>query len=419
MSQKVIEVENISKLYRLGLVGTGSLVHDVNRWWHTMRGREDPYQKIGKENNRALKVDTDYVWSLKDINFEVNDGDAVGIIGRNGAGKSTLLKILSRITSPTTGSIHVKGRVASLLEVGTGFHPELTGRENVYLNGAIMGMTQAETRRKIAEIVEFAGVEAYIDTPVKRYSTGMTVRLGFSIAAHLEPEILIVDEVLAVGDAEFQKKCMGKMNQVSKDGRTVLFVSHNMGSISELCARGILLDNGKIARIGTTQEVIDLYFDKNGNMSAVSLIDKNGRSGKAMCLSGAKLKNAEDEVINTFRHDEQVLVYFDVIAQDYQHNAEMGFTLKDARGRVVFSSNYALNQHRGNPQFTLSVSIPKKFLTPGIYHVDIAIHVPNVAYLDKHDELLSFTIYDSGSEYTKYGQADIGVVYPPVVWQYQ
>jgi len=234
----VIKVENLSKQYRLGAVGTGSFAHDLNRTWQRLRGKEDPYLMIGEENDRTQKGSSDYVWALKDINFSVQHGEVLGIIGRNGAGKSTLLKILSRTTSPTTGSVKIKGRVASLLEVGTGFHPELSGRENIFLNGAILGMSKQEIKSKFDEIVDFSGVERYIDTPVKRYSSGMYVRLAFGVAAHLEPEILIVDEVLAVGDAEFQKKALGKMKDVSnRQGRTVLFVSHNIPAIKSLCTR--------------------------------------------------------------------------------------------------------------------------------------------------------------------------------------
>ena len=245
MSDIAIQFDHVGKLYRLGLVGTGTLRHDLNRWWQTrILGREDPYLKVGEINDRTQKGSSDYVWALKDISFDVIEGDVVGIIGKNGAGKSTLLKLLSRVTSPTTGVIRANGRIASLLEVGTGFHKEMTGRENIYMNGSIMGMTRAEINRKINGIVEFAGVERYLDTPVKRYSSGMTVRLGFAVAAFLEPEILVVDEVLAVGDAEFQKKAIGKMQDVaSGEGRTVLFVSHNMGAIKSLCRPGCgLLD---------------------------------------------------------------------------------------------------------------------------------------------------------------------------------
>ncbi|MCK9412241.1 MAG: ABC transporter ATP-binding protein [Prolixibacteraceae bacterium] len=262
MSNIAIKFENISKQYRLGTIGSGTLSHDLNRWWTmNIRGKEDPNLKIGQVNDRAVKSTDDYVWALRSIDFEVKQGEVLGIIGKNGAGKSTLLKILSRVTNPTTGRIMVTGRIASLLEVGTGFHPEMTGRENIYMNGSIMGMTKAEITRKLDEIIDFSGVEKYIDTPVKRYSSGMTVRLGFAIAAHLEPEILVVDEVLAVGDAEFQKKAIGKMQDVSRsDGRTVLFVSHNMGAIKELCKTAILLKNGQISTNGTANDVVREYL---------------------------------------------------------------------------------------------------------------------------------------------------------------
>jgi ABC-type polysaccharide/polyol phosphate transport system ATPase subunit len=259
----VIKVEDISKQYRLGKVGTGTLSHDLNRWWHRVRGKEDPFLKIGEINDRTVRGSSEYVWALRGVNFEIPQGEAVGIIGRNGAGKSTLLKILSRTTAPTTGNAKIKGRVASLLEVGTGFHPELSGRDNIYLNGAILGMTRKEITQKFDEIVDFSGVERYIDTPVKRYSSGMYVRLAFAVAAHLESEILIVDEVLAVGDAEFQKKCLGKMGEVSQgEGRTVLFVSHNLASIKELCQKSILLNMGSIEEIGSTNSIVRKYLHK-------------------------------------------------------------------------------------------------------------------------------------------------------------
>jgi lipopolysaccharide transport system ATP-binding protein len=259
MSATVIQVENLSKLYRLGEVGTGSLAHDVNRWWHRVRGKDDPYSQVGQLNDRTKKVESDWVWALKDINFEVKQGEVLGIIGRNGAGKSTLLKILSSITAPTSGVVKVRGRIAALLEVGTGFHPELTGRENIFLNGAILGMTKAEIRGKLAQIIDFSGCEAYLDTPVKRYSSGMQVRLAFAVAAHLEPEVLIVDEVLAVGDAEFQRKCIGRMSEVAGEGRTVLFVSHNLKTIRTLTRTSILLQNGNLCCLGETGSVLDLY----------------------------------------------------------------------------------------------------------------------------------------------------------------
>jgi lipopolysaccharide transport system ATP-binding protein len=260
----ILKAENISKQYRLGTVGTGSLQHDVNRWWHQIRGKEDPYLKVGGVNDRNVKATEDYVWALRDINFEVRQGEVLGIIGKNGAGKSTLLKILSRVTAPTTGSIKTKGRIASLLEVGTGFHGELTGRENIFMNGAVLGMSRAEIKSKLDEIIAFSGCEKYIDTPVKRYSSGMTVRLGFAVAAHLEPEILVVDEVLAVGDAEFQKKAIGKMQDLSTgEGRTVLFVSHNMASVQNLCTRALLLENGCSILEGNTAKVVEQYISGN------------------------------------------------------------------------------------------------------------------------------------------------------------
>ena len=265
-----IEFENVGKQYRLGLVGTGSLQHDINRWWQTsILGKEDPYLKIGEVNDRSTKGHSDYVWALKDISFKVEQGDVVGIIGKNGAGKSTLLKLLSHITAPSTGHISYRGRIASLLEVGTGFHPEMTARDNIYMNGSIMGMTKSEIDRKLDEIIDFAGIERYIDTPVKRFSSGMTVRLGFAVAAFLEPEILVVDEVLAVGDAEFQKKAIGKMQEVSSGGgRTVLFVSHNMASIKKLCKHGVLLENGMIKATGLINDVVQKYVGEDANVSS-------------------------------------------------------------------------------------------------------------------------------------------------------
>ena len=264
-----IRVENLSKAYQLGQIGTGTLSRDLERWFAKVRGKEDPFLKIGETNDRTSKSTSNVVWSLKDINFDIQEGDAVGIIGRNGAGKSTLLKLLSRVTSPTSGNIKVKGRIASLLEVGTGFHPELTGRENIFLNGAILGMRKKEILKKFDAIVDFSGVERYVDTPVKRYSSGMYVRLAFAVAAHLESEILIVDEVLAVGDAEFQRKCLGKMGDVSRgEGRTVLFVSHNMAAIKQLCNKGIVLSNGQFAFKGSQLEAVTNYQSSHLSLSS-------------------------------------------------------------------------------------------------------------------------------------------------------
>ena len=292
MSEVILKVENLSKQYRLGLVGTGTISHDLNRWWSKVRGKEDPFLKVGEVNDRSTKGTSNYVWALKDINFEVKRGEVLGIIGKNGAGKSTLLKILSRVTSPTTGEIKTKGRIASLLEVGTGFHPEMTGRENIYLNGAILGMTKAEIHAKIEEIIAFSGCERYIDTPVKRYSSGMTVRLAFSVAAHLEPDILVVDEVLAVGDAEFQKKAIGKMQDISHgEGRTVLFVSHNMSSVKNLCSRGILLKNGEISYMGEINSVIQEYMTSNVSIES-NVANRKERLGSGFAkVTSVKILN--------------------------------------------------------------------------------------------------------------------------------
>lgn len=285
MSNKdiILKVENLSKQYRLGTVGTGTLSHDLNRWWHAIRGKEDPYLKIGDTNDRSSKGTSDYVWALKDINFEVKAGEVLGIIGKNGAGKSTLLKILSKVTAPTTGSIKSRGRMASLLEVGTGFNPELTGRENIYLNGAILGMTKKEITSKLDEIIEFSGCERYIDTPTKRYSSGMTVRLAFAVAAFLEPEILVVDEVLAVGDAEFQKKAIGKMQDISREGgRTVLFVSHNMAAVKSLCTRGIVLENGGVVFNSDAENAVNYYLSNSSQLMDTSLADRTDREGSGL-----------------------------------------------------------------------------------------------------------------------------------------
>lgn len=291
-----LKAENISKQYRLGQVGTGTLSHDLNRFWYKIRGKEDPYLKIGETNDRTTKGLSEYVWSLRDINFEIEQGDAVGIIGRNGAGKSTLLKVLSKVTKPTTGKIYNHGRIASLLEVGTGFHPEMTGRENVFLNGAILGMTRKEIKRKFDEIVDFSGVERYIDTPVKRYSSGMYVRLAFAVAAHLESEILIVDEVLAVGDAEFQKKCLGKMNDVTRgEGRTILFVSHNMTAVKELCSKGILLNQGKIDYQG---DILNTIIEYQKSSARASSYFYNGNLDEALGNENIRIKEFSVSPIN-------------------------------------------------------------------------------------------------------------------------
>ena len=297
MSETILKIENLSKQYRLGLVGSGTMSDDLKRWWFKILGKEDPFLKIGDVNNRATKGESDYVWSLRDINFEVKKGEVLGIIGKNGAGKSTLLKILSKVTGPTTGSIKSNGRIASLLEVGTGFHPEMTGRENIFLNGAILGMTKKEIASKLDEIVEFSGCERYIDTPTKRYSSGMTVRLAFAVAAFLEPDILIIDEVLAVGDAEFQKKAIGKMQDISNgDGRTVLFVSHNMSAVRSLCTRAIVLGNGGVVYTGNTDNAVDYYLNMDKHKLA-TIIEGINYQNREVLIEDVSINNQIDNVV--------------------------------------------------------------------------------------------------------------------------
>ncbi len=309
MSDTVIQIDNLLKKYRLGMMGTGTLRHDFDRWWHRVCGKPDPYTKVGQVQRSDATSDPsladDEMWVLKDVSFEVKQGEIVGIIGRNGAGKSTLLKILSRVTAPTSGEVRVKGRIASLLEVGTGFHPELTGRENIFLNGTILGMTRAEIQKKFDEIVAFAEVEKFLDTPVKRYSSGMYVRLAFAVAAHLEPEILLVDEVLAVGDAAFQKKCLGKLGDVAKTGRTVLFVTHNMGSVQGLCERIIWLEKGRIEADGEPEQTVQNYLN---SVLALDEVNTILTPFSDLRIERVLLKNIFGEITNNFRVGESLFV---------------------------------------------------------------------------------------------------------------
>ena len=307
-----IEFNHVGKQYRLGLVSTGTLSHDLNRWWQTaILRKEDPYLKIGSVNDRTQKADSDYVWALRDIDFKVEQGDVVGIIGKNGAGKSTLLKLLSKVTGPTVGTIRARGRIASLLEVGTGFHQEMTGRENIYMNGAILGMTKREIASKLDEIVDFSGCERYLDTPVKRYSSGMMVRLGFAVAAHLDPEILVVDEVLAVGDAEFQKKAIGKMQDVSRgEGRTVLFVSHNMASMLQLCHTGLLLKNGMVEYTGGIEDVVNFYQRNNAEIGNLPLAERTDRDGNGKVrLVSAQLEDENGSVLSSVKTGDTFVIH--------------------------------------------------------------------------------------------------------------
>jgi lipopolysaccharide transport system ATP-binding protein len=334
MSGIAIKVEQLGKLYKLGEISTGTLSHDLNRWWAKVRGKEDPFARIGETNDRTSKGESDYVWALKNISFEVKQGEVLGIIGRNGAGKSTLLKILSKVTTPTEGTIKVKGRIASLLEVGTGFHPELTGRENIFLNGAILGMTKAEIKKKFDEIVDFAGVERYVDTPVKRYSSGMYVRLAFAVAAYLEPEILIVDEVLAVGDAEFQRKCISKMKDVNdKDGRTVLFVSHNLSQVQSLCTHGILLENGQLAFEGSINNVITKYVHGKDSSRLINLssLPRAGNSIPGFRFLKMQIKEPEDNIYE----NAHLKIKIDYEVSQPLNEVLLGITFSDAFQTLV------------------------------------------------------------------------------------
>jgi lipopolysaccharide transport system ATP-binding protein len=375
-----LKLDDVSKSYRLGQVGTGTLSHDLNRLWARLRGREDPYARVGSVNDRT-EAGGEYVWALRDISFEVEQGEIVGIIGRNGAGKSTLLKLLSRVTAPTAGEIKINGRVASLLEVGTGFHPELTGRENIYLNGAILGMMRREIARRFDEIVEFSGCAKYIDTPVKRYSSGMYVRLAFAVAAHLESDILIVDEVLAVGDAEFQAKCIGKMQDASRaQHKAVLFVSHNMSSVKQLCPRSIILDKGIIAASGDTPEMIQTYIRSTDQAErALSWpVNEQPRSAE-LTLRGIAVRDAHGATDRPLISGDEihVTVDYDLIAP--LKGMRIVATLRNADGVDIFSSSdfhfQSPNRMRDPGQYRSTLFIPKDFLTIGRYIVEIGIEI--------------------------------------------
>ena len=419
---KAIKVEGVSKQYRLGQIGTGSLAHDINRWWHAVRGKEDPYLKIGEANDRSTKGSSEYVWSLRDVSFDIEQGDSVGIIGRNGAGKSTLLTRLRRVTAPSTGSLKIKGRIASLLEVGTGFHPELSGRDNIYLNGSILGMRKHEIKRKFDEIVDFAGVERYIDTPVKRYSSGMYVRLAFAVAAHLESEILIVDEVLAVGDAEFQKKCLGKMGEVSKgEGRTVLFVSHNMNAVSILCNKGVFLRNGMIDFSGSSSEAINLY-NKQDRKSIAKLFWVNESnqfydehfSIKKVALVDTHHNPIQDKPI---RNDETLKIIFEGEVKAINKALKIGYELLDENENLVFTSLSTDLKQRDWLDLNIGMNkvistIPIHLLKPGIYILSIHVSLHHQKWIcnsRQQDVRLSFSVISS-VDASPYWNKESGVI---------
>ena len=368
------EFDHVGKQYQLGLVSTGTLFRDLNRWWAmNVRHREDPFLKIGETNDRAHKGESNYVWALKDITFNVEQGDVVGIIGKNGAGKSTLLKLLSRVTSPTVGEIRARGRIASLLEVGTGFHPEMTGRENIFMNGAIMGMTKQEIGKKLDEIIDFSGCERYIDTPVKRYSSGMTVRLGFAIAAHLDPEILVVDEVLAVGDAEFQKKAIGKMQDVAKGGgRTVLFVSHNMAAVKKLCKSGILLENGQVKYSGSIDDTIRMYID-DGTIPTQSVFFND----LSTAPGNDKVRIKSFEVLPTKGDVVSVAsgIHFRLTFMNYVPDIHLdaAFELHTADDITIFHSGKVVSPQHDSKigEYVVDFSLPPFLLNRGKYYMNI------------------------------------------------
>ncbi len=400
MKNTVIQVENLSKQYRLGEIGTGALYEDLNRWWHKIRGMPDPYLIIGDLNDRTKKGTSNYVWAMKDVGFEVQQGQVLGIIGKNGAGKSTLLKLLSKVTAPTTGAIRIKGRVASLLEVGTGFHPELTGKENIFLNGAILGMTKAEISRKLEQIAEFAGVIRFLDTPTKRYSSGMMVRLGFSIAAHLEPEILIVDEVLAVGDAEFQKKCLGKMGEVSKTGKTILFVSHNMGSLRSLCDTGIVLEKGLLTFSGSANDAVDWYLngsdpDEEAGSNLVVFEEKD-LFAQLLELS---VENERCESRGTFYYDDRIFLRIKYVVREERRNLWVRFSIA-RNGETLFQSfdidqeNISALRHEG--EYEARIELPS-ILKAGVYTVSACLVEVGI-FFDEKTDALRFVMDDSKSD---------------------
>ena len=413
----ILKVENLSKQYRLGLVGTGTLSHDLNRWWHRVRGKEDPYLKIGETNDRSRKGESEYVWALKDINFEVKRGEVLGIIGKNGAGKSTLLKILSKVTSPTTGSVKTRGRIASLLEVGTGFHGEMTGRENIYLNGAILGMTKKEIAAKIDEIIDFSGCARYIDTPVKRYSSGMTVRLAFAVAAFLEPDILIVDEVLAVGDAEFQKKAIGKMQDISSgEGRTVLLVSHNMTTIKSLCSRGILLIDGCIKLTDDINECVRQYLSgfRESSIPSLSLGLFENDQFEIMKLGVWSLDNLGKQFIV---ENDIIEVYTELYFKDENcHKYHITFHLHDEFETDIFSFGSEKNLIMKRGENKISCKFPEGFLQEGNYRISVFIVFAKKEVIFHKKNVLKFTVMPSAREMGSYMGKEPGHIRPRFKW---
>jgi len=412
-----LKVENLSKQYRLGEIGMGTLAQDLNKWWAKIRGKENPYALIGAENDRTKSTNDEFVWALKDINFEVEEGEILGVIGKNGAGKSTLLKLLSNVTGPTFGQIKVKGRIGALLEVGTGMHPELTGLENIYLNGAILGMTKKEISSKIDEIIEFAGMAKYINTPFKRYSSGMRVRLGFAVAAFLEPEILIVDEVLAVGDAEFQKKAIGKMKDISKgEGRTVLFVSHNMASIKALCNRGIVLDKGMIVFTGKTEDAIDFYIKNNTIEKTNHLVLDETDESSLINLKEIKISpNVGLDI--TVESGINIEIKFLSKKVNSTLTSSIIVTTDDEIRLFEAPCFYAPNQDSKLGLYTQKSVIPPYLLNAGNYKIKFVVGESQKYVLYNKEDLLGFEIEDTSFNKGNNLNKPTGVLRPKIDWE--
>lgn len=430
MKDIILKAENISKQYRLGQVGTGTLSHDLNRWWHELRGKENPYLKIGDTNDRSTKGESDYVWALQDINFEVERGEVLGIIGKNGAGKSTLLKILSKVTAPTTGSIKSRGRIASLLEVGTGFNGEMTGRENIFLNGAILGMTKKEITSKLEEIIEFSGCERYIDTPVKRYSSGMTVRLAFAVAAFLEPEILVIDEVLAVGDAEFQKKAIGKMQDISRmGGRTVLFVSHDMDAILKITSRCIVLENGVVIYDGETEKAVKNYISEIKETTIQEWLTLEEAPGNEFAkLKKVSVLNSNDILTHNFTSIEDIYIEIEYWDLNIEFKNTAIIHIINELNITLFASNefnspkWEANHKLKGAIIKATCKIPRKFLAEGKYGVLVAVgsYNPNIINV-LLKQALTFSVNDGIDSVDTVKKGTIGkwpgIIRPLLEWE--
>jgi lipopolysaccharide transport system ATP-binding protein len=419
MSDTVIRVENLSKKYILGQQKEGSSSYKSLRESISDGAKSLGGKLLKPGGQKDFNPSNEEFWALKDVSFEIKQGDRVGFIGRNGAGKSTLLKVLSRITEPTSGSIRIKGRVASLLEVGTGFHPELTGRENIFLNGAILGMSKADITRKFDEIVAFAEVEKFLDTPVKRYSSGMYVRLAFAVAAHLEPEILIVDEVLAVGDAQFQKKCLGKMEDVGKEGRTVLFVSHNMATVTTLCQRGIWLIGGQVHMDSDAEQVTGKFLTYGAEHSGEVVLNSSNKLNPRFCFKRVSLLNLEKNITSNFDIREPIRIRLEYSATQLIKDLEVSMRVYNYSGIPIFTTNRSssiLAEVSGG-NYISEIEIPALFLVSGTYTIDIAAHVPNVEVLCQHQSLITFEIEETGSNMALYKGTGFGVVFANIPWK--